>query len=138
MGDNERYRESDDHVPSPTDMVEQIDTTGLGGPNSPRQVSDVFAVAADREAVEASQALRDGDQSRVILPDDPAEREAAEAALHKRADDLRRDGVSTSTEVQEDALRRGAGPAGGTPQPADPDDEVQATARRRRSGSRGS
>lgn len=135
MGQTERYRESDDHTPNPTDMVQQIDTTGLGGPSTPREASDVFAVAADREVVEASDAVRAGDTGRVVLPDDPTERAAAEDELHRRADALRREGVSTSTEVQEDSLRRGAGPAGGAERPADPEDDTQrqASARRRRS-----
>lgn len=130
----ERYRESDDHTPNPTDMVEQIDTTGLGGPSTPREVSGVFDDAARREVVEASQAVRDGDTTKVVLPDDPEQRAAAETDLHERADKLRDEGVSTSTEAQEDALRRGAAPAGGAAGPADTTDEKQAAAQRRRAG----
>lgn len=67
----EPYRESDDHAPRSTDIVAQLDTSGLGGHDKLSDVTPVFRLAAEQEIVAASDALRDDGEGaeNVVLPD---------------------------------------------------------------------
>lgn len=114
----EPYRESDDHVPSSTDISDQLDTTATGGPNQLNDVVPIFQRTAAQNLVEASEALKSDDplaSANVILPDDKDDRAAAIERLHAKADEHREAGVVTASEQQELSLAAGAGPAGGDP-----------------------
>jgi hypothetical protein len=111
------YKESDDHVPASTDVVDQLSTTGLGGTSKLTDVTPIFTETAKRDLVEASDALKDVRDplapSNVILPEDPVQRDRAVEDLHKAADVYREEGVVGPTQQQAAAFEAGAGPAGG-------------------------
>jgi len=68
------YKESDDHVPNPTDMTGVVDTTGTGGPQDANDVTAIFAEARKADLETAQRALdpKDDDvpSSLVVMPDD--------------------------------------------------------------------
>lgn len=141
----EPYREDNDaHVPRSTDITDQLDTTGLGGPSQLKDVAPIVSETARRDAVEASAALRgDGRHSsgvqNVILPGDNNEllvdqdrREAAVRQIHDRADELREEGAQSPAEIQAERFAAGAAPAGGDP--TKPPDDADSSTGRRRSG----
>jgi hypothetical protein len=125
--ENQPYRESEDFVPRSTDITDQLDTTGLGGPSRLRDVAPIVGENARQTFVEASQTLKDGGLhasgvQTVILPGDSGEllvdqerRAAAEQQIHDKADELRADGAQTPAEIQAARFAAGAAPAGGDP-----------------------
>lgn len=89
------YRESEDHRPNPTDIVAQLDTTGLGGPDTLHHVTPIFAQTARQDLLDASDALAAGEgpgPARVILPDDPDQARKATYRLHSKANGVRAEG----------------------------------------------
>jgi hypothetical protein len=97
----EPYRESEHHVPRATDVVAQLDTSGLGGHDKLTDVSPVFKQAAEAETVAASDALRAGDtpeDAGVVLPNtsdpgvDDEDVDRAVEGLHERADAIKAEG----------------------------------------------
>jgi hypothetical protein len=139
----EPYRESDTHVPRSTDITDQLDTTGLGGPSRLQDIAPIVEEDRRRTAVEASEALRgDGRHSSgvqsVILPGDNNElivdkdrRESAVQQIHDRADEAREAGAQTPAEIQADRFAAGAAPAGGDPTRPVEGAEVRRSGRRR-------
>ena len=83
------YKESDDHIPEPTDMVAQFNTEGVGAHGKIEEVSPVFEVDKVKTAQEIEAALDPKNDavpsSRVLLPEattdnETARKEIAEAA----------------------------------------------------------
>jgi hypothetical protein len=121
------YSESDTHIPRSTDITDQLDTTGLGGPSRVKDIAPIVGETARRDAVEASESLKgDGRHAsgvqNVILPGDNNEllvdkdrREAAVQQIHDRADALREEGAQSPAEIQRERFAAGAAPAGGDP-----------------------
>lgn len=88
----EPYRESEDHVPDPTHVVAQLDTTGLGGTDTLHHVTPIFARTAEMDVLDASDALKLDDPrtpARVILPEDREDARLATERLHARAETIR-------------------------------------------------
>lgn len=67
------YKESDDHVPSPTDLYDQYNTSGTGSHHVIEDVSPVFEVAKRDAKIQTGRALDPEDTdvptSAVVLPD---------------------------------------------------------------------
>ncbi len=136
----EPYRESEDHVPSSTDITDQLDTTGLGGPSKLHQVAPIVTETARRDAVEASDTLKagglhssgvptvllHGDNNELIV--DPDRRAADEQAIHDRADALREGGAKAPATIHKERFEAGAAPAGGDPvRPVEPKKRAAST-----------
>lgn len=145
------YSESDEHIPNSTDITGQLDTTGLGGPSKLHQVAPIVAETARRDAVEASETLKNGGLhssgvQAVILPGDNNElivdqdkRAAAEQLIHDRADEARKTGAQSPSEIQTDRFAAGAAPAGGDPvHPPEKTPTTKPTASGRRGSESGS
>jgi hypothetical protein len=112
------YRESEDHVPDPTHVVDVLDTTGLGGNSRMQDVTPIFSETARRDLVEAADVLESGDplrQGNVILPDPiyPELRREARQSLLDRAAEHREGDYVSPAETQARNFERGAAPAGG-------------------------
>ncbi len=116
---SEAYKESDDHVPAPTDMYGTLDTSGTAGTAHSRleEVTPVFDVAAKQDAITAARALDPEDkevpESLVILPEgqqlvqgDP---EAARTRIQNKAAAAAKEPVvlGGETAAQEDASQSG-------------------------------
>lgn len=91
------YVESDDHVPNPTDMVAQFNTSGTGAHGKIEEVAPVFKVDKVKAAQEALAALDPKNTSvpsdRVLLPSPLDDNEAAKKDLTERAKATVKEGV---------------------------------------------
>lgn len=85
------YKESDDHVPNPTDMYRQLNTSGTGSVTNIKDVTPVFDVAqkaAHRQAGAALDPKDDTvDRSAVLLPDNKRDNDEVVKEVKERAKD---------------------------------------------------
>lgn len=100
------YKESDSHVPSPTDQFGTLDTTDTAGKadHSVQDVSPVFEAAKAQNLLQAARALDPEDtevpSSLVILPgDDDRDKETAKEEILNQAKTLSQDKVEVSDET---------------------------------------
>lgn len=66
------YKESDDHVPNPTDLYDQFNTSGTGSHHVIEDVSPIFDVAKRESKILSGRALDPNDptpESHVVLPE---------------------------------------------------------------------
>ena len=79
------YKESDSHVPNPTDMVAQFNTEGVGAHGKIEEVSPIFEVDKVKTAQEIVGALDPDndavDSDRVLLPNVEQDNEVAKENL---------------------------------------------------------
>lgn len=91
------YKESDDHVPNPTDMVAQFNTSGLGAHGRIEEVAPVFEVDKVKTAQEILGAFdpkNDAVKSdRVLLPEALDDNETAKKNLTEAAEARVKQGV---------------------------------------------
>ncbi len=127
MPDTEPYSEDNSaHVPRSTDITDQLDTTGLGGPSRLVDVAPIVGEDKRRTAVEAAESLTSPGEplhssgvTNVILPGDNNElivdqerRQAAKDQIIERGEKLREEGVQTPAEIKQERFEAGAAPAG--------------------------
>lgn len=91
------YVENKDHVPNPTDMVAQFNTSGTGAHGRIEEVAPVFEVDKVKTAQEIVAAL-DGDNtavpsSRVLLPNEVDDNDVAKENLLSVAEARLKEGV---------------------------------------------
>lgn len=91
------YKESDDHVPEPTDMVAQYNTEGVGAHGKIEEVSPIFEVDKVKTAQEITAALDPENDavpsSRVLLPEALDDNETAKKNLKEVAEARVKKGV---------------------------------------------
>lgn len=106
MSNTKTYVENEDFVPNPTDQFGTLDTSGTAGAAHSRieEVSPVFAVADQQNALAAAKAIDPDDDSvpasAVVLPDDKGRsRDEAVKAVKERAKKAEKDGDLTQNRV---------------------------------------
>lgn len=91
------YQESEDHVPNPTDMVAQYNTSGLGAHQRIEEVAPIFEVDKVKTAQEALAALDPKNDAvssdRVLLPNAVDDNEVAKKNLTEVAKGRVKQGV---------------------------------------------
>ena len=91
------YKESDHHVPDPTDIVQQYNTEGVGAHGKIEEVSPIFTVDKVKVAQEIIGALDPKDTSvssdRVLLPSVETDNKEAEKAILATAKARVKEGV---------------------------------------------
>lgn len=91
------YVENEDHTPNPTDMVAQFNTSGTGAHGRIEEVAPIFQVDKVKTAQEVEAALdpknTNVDASRVILPSNLDDNDAAKKDLLDRAKATIKEGV---------------------------------------------
>lgn len=99
------YKESDDHIPNPTDITTQFNTSGVGAHHRIEEVAPIFEVDKVTTAQEITAALDDKDDtvpaSRVLLPDPLGDNETAKKNIEAAA----------KARVKQGATLQGPGPA---------------------------
>jgi hypothetical protein len=107
------YVENEDHIPNPTDMVAQFNTSGTGAHGRIEEVAPVFQVDKVKTAQEIQAALDPKNTAvssdRVLLPSTETDNDAAKKDLKARADATVKAGVVVGgpTPAEEEAALDG-------------------------------
>lgn len=107
------YVENEDHVPNPTDMVAQFNTSGTGAHGRIEEVAPIFEVDKVKTAQEIEAALDPKNDnvpaSRVVLPSQIDDNDEAKKDLKERAASRLKKGVEIGgpTPAEDEAAKEG-------------------------------